>query len=121
VSFLVFIFVAVEFPLSFRADAAASPSLHLCARCAIDNEACSSLEVSHLFEFPHCPLGKILAGKGGNASIHDNRFVQNESMLLGVLPGGFDLAAFGVTALLVKIDLTCDFFGLLVVFLRPSA
>jgi hypothetical protein len=33
--------------------------------------------------FAQSPFRNILAGKGGHASIQDNRFVQNESMLLG--------------------------------------
>ena len=70
--------------------------------CAAIEPACGQgfQQYLSLNEFPQSPFGNILAGEGGHASVHDNRFVQNESVLLGVYAGGFDLSAFGVTTLL---------------------
>jgi BON domain len=54
-----------------------------------------------LNEFAQGSFGNILAGKGGNAPTHDNRFVQIESLLPRILARRFDLSTFGVTALLL--------------------
>ena len=58
------------------------------------------LTLHSLNEFAQGSFGNILAGKGRNAPIHGNRFVQIESSLPRILARRFDLSTFGVTALL---------------------